>query len=391
MEFEQRVAVMLRERADDIPDRPAPELSSARAPVEIAPAASERSRAWLVAAVVAVLASAGGVALLLRDDDQRVETGPIDTPSTAATSPAPDDPGVQLDITVRQRQSSTHAQGSLAVMEITDAAGARVGDLQVAPAFRLYDPEAEPGSTGSDMVTSFLDDHFEIRPGQYTISVWQYLCSEEGCPDELPADVLDADRVDECTGELAVTEDEGASLMMVFTPGHGCDYVGAAREEDLQAADELLQRQIANGWVPYGGRPAMPNYVVPFFRDAWIPAGLGGDPACKRPPEIPDPVNMQCIRDAPDGNLIGYHIGQLGYVPLDRLDEFDINQAYVDYQGCSPLLDETCEVRQRLESMRQMLDRGDLDAEQRELFERQVEELEQQLAELEAGPTTTQP
>lgn len=383
VEMGERVAVMLRERAADITDRPAPAFDG-RAPVELDPAASERPRAWLaVAAVVAVLVGVGVVALVLQDDGDRVDTGPVDDPPTVPSTLRVVGPVVPLNIAVRQRQASSYAHGSLAVLEVTDAAGARIGELYVAPPFRLYDPDAEPGSVGSDMVTGFLD--VEVPPGEYTISVWQYPCLAEGCPQELPAEALDADRVDECTGDVTAVRNEGGSLTVVFTPGEGCNYVGPTREEDFQAGQDLLQRQIENGWVPYGGRPAMPDFVVPRPQGAWIPAGFDGDLGCERPPEIPDPVGMQCIRDAPEGELIGYHISNLGFVPLDRLEEFDINQAYLDFQGCSPLLDETCELRQQLAFLESLVTNEDLSPEQRELHEREIEELERQIAELEAG------
>ena len=42
------------------------------------------------------------------------------------------------------------------------------------------------------------------------------------------------------------------------------------------------------------------------------------------------------IYDSPDGNLIGYQLTSLGFVPLDRINEIDPAQARIDKYGCDP-------------------------------------------------------
>jgi hypothetical protein len=153
----------------------------------------------------------------------------------------------------------------------------------------------------------------------------------------------------------------------------------------MQAADDLLQRQIEDGWVPYGGRPAMPDFVVPPPREAWIAAALGGAASCGRPPSIPAEVQLQCVHDAPDGTIIGYHISNVGFVPLDRVEDLDLDAAYERVFGCNPLLEPTCRERYRLENFRQMLADPELTADERRLLEHEIDQLEREIERLEAS------
>ncbi len=106
--------------------------------------------------------------------------------------------------------------------------------------------------------------------------------------------------------------------------------------EELQAADELLAQQQANGWVPYGGGSAIPGGSA---QEGWVRYQKLEDMA----PTFDDSGNVVGrhlerfpVYDAPNGAIIGYHYSGVGFVPLDQLETFDATAARIEMWGCDP-------------------------------------------------------
>lgn len=219
-----------------------------------------------------------------------------------------------------------------------------------------------------------------------------YVCPSDGCPVGEPTqDVRAAERADLCEVEVALDTPlgylneygelhEGENVVAVSTPAQGCDYIGPPTDDHDEAATDLLMHQVADGWVPYGGEPALEGAVWPSSVDeAWVRPGLLEDPGCSRPSGIGATVDFQCVYAEAEGEIIGYHFSVLGYVPVDRIDEFDPDRAFVELWGCSPEQDPTCQARHNLEQARAQLSSDDLTPEQRVNLEQVVAQLEETL------------
>jgi len=121
----------------------------------------------------------------------------------------------------------------------------------------------------------------------------------------------------------------------------------AGRPLTPQEADELLKQQMAAGWVPYAGAPAAGDAPPPL---AWQPYS-----ANPRSADVETgPNGGQPVYDAPNGNVVGYHYTNLGYVSKAHAEsgQFDPAQARIAKFGCDPQGDPACRDRLALEQMK---------------------------------------
>lgn len=108
--------------------------------------------------------------------------------------------------------------------------------------------------------------------------------------------------------------------------------------EENARADALWEEQFASGWVPYRNSDMETGEEV----TGWIPVHLtdGGGPDLEAMQSEAPPSEMagsgMAIYDSPNGNVIGYQLTSLGFVPLERINEVDGARARIDEYGCDP-------------------------------------------------------
>jgi hypothetical protein len=134
-----------------------------------------------------------------------------------------------------------------------------------------------------------------------------------------------AAHVDTATGNAPDGVDDDAA-----GSGPGSTFPDDWTEEEI-AAYEVLLRQQAAGWVPFGGS-GYADYEVP--DEAWIAH-----------PQIEDPVEHRfAVHDEPNGLIVGYAYPGLGYVPAGVADSpaFDAAARRIERYGCDAQEDRSC-------------------------------------------------
>ncbi len=383
--FEDDVRRMLGRRAADVPDDLDPasgtgpstatsSVTSAGAdrrspgrtlePAGRSPAPPRRRPTWMAAAALIVVAAVALVAWgVTRDDESTVVTAP----EVVEAPPAPGPPAL-LTVGVNLQQPWPSTNEPRLSLVITDAAGDPVGEPLLAGAPAVYDSGAEPGSFGNDLVTRFPE--MTLPGGDYRLEVQVAACAD-GCGDGAPEPTY------VCRGDLHL-EAPGASTFFRIRSGLGateaCQGPASFSEEWVDAAGALFDRLKSTGWVPYDGDEVIAGFPTP--DDAWVPYGFGAQPGCDRPATLGAEVELLCVFDAPAGNVIGYAVSNLGFVPTELIGAIDVDGELVDRFGCNPQQEDGCIQRWLAEQHRVELERTDLSDDERRAIESELADLE---------------
>jgi len=302
------IAVMLRRRAFDIPDDLEPPW-----PPALVDTATEQDRQlnrhWIAAAAALCLV----VVLVGRVAGTTEEQAPS-TPS-AVTSTSASAPAIPVAIGVRHQEPSAHPNGFVASATIADGTGTVIVDEMRAPRATRFDEDAEADSAGDVLRSDFPP--IALSSGTYALTVTLWRCNDNACTPPVAGA--------SCAASFTVTETQNRFVVEASSGGR-CTLSPSPSPSEMQAADDKLRHQQARGWVPYAGDPAWPEVIVP---PAWTPAGLGSHANCTRPPQIDPLISFSCIYAEPNGQLIGYHLSNTGYVPKDLLNAAEVNRAVV--------------------------------------------------------------
>jgi hypothetical protein len=107
--------------------------------------------------------------------------------------------------------------------------------------------------------------------------------------------------------------------------------------EERARADALWEEQFASGWVPYRNSDIETGEEVKGWARVHLTDTGGPDleaQAAEGPPGMAG--SGMAIYDSPNGNIIGYQLTSLGFVPLGRINEVNGAQARIDEYGCDP-------------------------------------------------------
>jgi hypothetical protein len=304
-------------------------------------AARARAGLWVPAFAalfaVAVIAAALLVGALLRSDGQQVDiVGDPDgqiSPEITEQSYT-DDHLVGLNVVVRQPAPDPMDIGGRTVMAlgIVDGSGELVLPVQVSPPTM---------GDGAGMLTAFSS--LDVAAGGHRLRLWTYPCQANGqCLGDLgaltasPTDDMNAARC-----EVAVdVGPEPQEVFVALADDGTCELEQPV--DEMQAATERLARQLATGWVPYGGSPEIEGTSTP--TGSWTRAGPTEQVDCDHRPDARGiPRLLRCpVYDEPDGAVIGYRYNGLGYVPVELAETFDHGRALLEQRGCDPFADPAC-------------------------------------------------
>jgi hypothetical protein len=128
--------------------------------------------------------------------------------------------------------------------------------------------------------------------------------------------------------------DQGSSEDVASVSSEGSTTTSV--DDELQVANDVLEAQLAAGWVPAAFEPGATAVEVP--EEMWVRM----DAESIAPPDLDPELRRVPVYDAPDGQVIGYNYLSLGFIPLDMADDFDGAAARVARYGCDVELDQVC-------------------------------------------------
>lgn len=257
----------------------------------------------------------------------------------SSSGDGPEDDGVAPSATARSEEDESSASDGLAVpgcgwegsVDVMVFLDVEAGDAGLGPMEAVV--RARPGVLGVVPMTQ-ADSLVDFRETFVDSPELVESVTAADLPPALQVDL--ADDVDPTTWAEGLDEEPGVHEVVVRAEQHGaCEDEGPISPEELDDAWDELKRQEATGWVPYSGRAAIPGLAPP--SDAWVPAGV--EPRCERPASLDEGTQHMCVFDAPSGTVVGYHISNLGFVPVDRIGSFDVGRQLVDRYGCDPRAD----------------------------------------------------
>ncbi len=111
-----------------------------------------------------------------------------------------------------------------------------------------------------------------------------------------------------------------------------------------RSADERLQQQFADGWVPYEPSVLLGGSAAPAA--AWVHVEADGRPIVGADGAIE-------VRDHPDGDVVGYAVPGAGYVDLAHAGQMSdvAAEARIERYGCDHVVDEHCDDRLAAEAV----------------------------------------